>query len=80
MLLLIPEQHRLANDGTKLYIRTNQDAPQYKVITMDLDDPKREQKILIPEDKDAHLEDFLAVNHDSFVAVYKRNVRDSNIF
>jgi prolyl oligopeptidase len=66
----------VANDGTKLYIHTNKNAPQYKVITIDLDDPKRERKILIPEDKDAHLEDVQPVNHDTFVVVYKRNVKD----
>lgn len=42
---------------------------------MDLDDPDRERKTVIPEDKDAHLEDVQPVNHDTFVVVYKRNVR-----
>jgi prolyl oligopeptidase len=64
----------LANDGTKLYIRTNEDAPQYKVVTLDLADQLRERKVVIPEDKDAHLEDVLPVNKDTFVVVYKRNV------
>ncbi len=31
-------------------------------------------KEVIPEDKDAHLEDVLPVNHDKLVIVYKRNV------
>jgi protease II len=65
---------RLANDGTKLYIRTNEDAPQYKVVTLDLADETRERKVIIPEDKDAHLEDAVPVSDNTFVVVYKRNV------
>ena len=65
---------RIANDGTKLYILTNENAPQYKVITIDLADPKRERKDLIPEQKDAYLDDIIAVGQDHFVIVYKRNV------
>ena len=33
-------------------------------------------KDLIPEDKEAHLQDVLAVNGDYAAVVYKRNVRD----
>lgn len=65
---------RLANDGTKLYIRTNEGAPQYKVVTVDLADEIRKYQDLIPEDKDAHLEDVQPVNNDTLVVVYKRNV------
>ena len=65
---------RLANEGTKLYIRTNEDAPQYKVVTLDLADETRERKVIIPEDKDAHLEDILPVYKDTFAVIYKRNV------
>lgn len=65
----------MANNGTKLYIRTNEDAPQYKVVAMDLADERRERTVIIPEDKEAHLEDVLPVHNDTFVVVYKRNVR-----
>jgi prolyl oligopeptidase len=64
----------LANDGTNLYIRTNEDAPQYKVVALDLADEERKRTVIIPEDKDAHLEDVLPVHNDTFVVVYKRNV------
>jgi prolyl oligopeptidase len=64
----------LANDGTKLYIRTNKNADQYKVVTLDMTAPKPELKDLIPEDKDAHLANVRAVDQDKFVVVYKRNV------
>ena len=70
--------HSIANDGTKFYFLTNKDAPQYKLVTVDIADPpeKRVFKDLIPEDKEAHLQDVLAVNGDYAAVVYKRNVRD----
>lgn len=70
------EYRVIANDGTKLYILTNENAPRYKVITIDLADPKRERKDLIPEEKDAFLDDVRAVGKDYFAVVYKRNVID----
>ncbi|KAF9240642.1 prolyl oligopeptidase [Melanogaster broomeanus] len=66
----------IANDGTKLYLRTNENAPQYKIITIDLSDPKRTHVDLIPEQKDALLDNVVAVGKDKFVVVYKRNVID----
>lgn len=65
---------RLANDGTKLYLLTNQDAPRYKVVALDLADESRERAVIIPECKSAHLEDVLAVNNDTLAVIYKRNV------
>lgn len=65
---------RVAYDGTKLLIRTNENAPQYKVIAIDLANTKRDHVDVIPEDKDAHLEDVTAVNKDRLAVVYKRNV------
>ena len=70
-------QTSIANDGTKFYLLTNKDAPQYKLVSVDLADPP-EQRVfrdVIPEDKGAHLEDVTAVNHNNFVVTYKRNVR-----
>jgi prolyl oligopeptidase len=65
----------IANNGTKLYLRTNENAPQYQVITIDLADPSRQHKVLIPELKDAYLDDITAVGDDKLAVVYKRNVR-----
>lgn len=65
---------RVANNGTQLYIRTNEGAPQYKIISVDLADKEWKHVDVIPEDKDAHLEDVRAVNGDRFAVVYKRNV------
>lgn len=64
----------VTNDGTVLYIKTNKDAPQHHIVTVDLADPKRERRVLIPEDKDANLVSIKPVNHNKLVVVYKRNV------
>ncbi|KAF8529233.1 prolyl oligopeptidase [Hysterangium stoloniferum] len=66
----------IANDGTKFYLQTNKDAPQYRVVEIDLTDPSRNLREFIPENKDAHLGTILAVADDKFVVVYKRNVID----
>lgn len=66
----------IANDETKLYLRTNENAPQYQVITIDLADPSRQHKVHIPEVKDAYLDDITAVGNDKLAVVYKRNVID----
>jgi Prolyl oligopeptidase, N-terminal beta-propeller domain. len=66
---------RISNDRTKFYIRTNHSAPQYKIITVDLADQKREFVDLVPENKDAHLASVVPVDKDKFAVVYKRNVR-----
>ena len=67
----------VANNGTTFYFLTNKDAPQYKLVTVDITHPAEQRvfKDILPEDKDAHLEDVLAVNGDHFAVVYKRNVR-----
>lgn len=64
----------IANDETRLYIRTNHNAPKYKVITIDLADPRRTQVDLIPEEEDASLSDIITIGKDKFALVYKRNV------
>lgn len=65
-----------ANDGTVFYFHTNKDAPQYKLVSVDISEPpeKREFKDVIPEDKEAQLEDVCVVNNDKLLVVYKRNV------
>ena len=74
--MLMCMYYSVANDGTVFYLRTNKDAPQYKLVSVDIADPpeKRVFKEVIPEDKNAHLENILAVNGDYAVVVYKRNV------
>ncbi|KAH9950170.1 prolyl oligopeptidase [Amylocystis lapponica] len=67
----------IANDGTKFYLLTDEGAPQYKLVTVDLAHPP-EQRVfheVIPEDKDAHLDDVLAIG-DHLVVRYLRNVKD----
>ncbi|KAH9938686.1 prolyl oligopeptidase [Fomitopsis serialis] len=66
------EFNYIANDGTKFYLITNKDAPQYKLVSVDLADPpeKRVFRDVIPEDKDAHLEDVRARNVVDEIYVY----------
>ena len=59
----------VANNGTTFYFLTNKDAPQYKLVTVDITHPAEQRvfKDILPEDKDAHLEDVLAdqLSHNS---------------
>ncbi|GLB33294.1 putative prolyl oligopeptidase [Lyophyllum shimeji] len=64
------------NDGPKLYVKTNLDAPQYKVITIDISEEKPKIEEVIPEDKNANLVEVHCVNKDTLAVVYKRNVKD----
>ena len=68
--------YSIGNDGTKIYIQTNKDAPQYRLITIDLSDPNFTQIELVPEDKDAKLETADLVDNNKLALVYKRNVRN----
>ncbi|KAH0586963.1 hypothetical protein H2248_005791 [Termitomyces sp. 'cryptogamus'] len=70
------EYHIIATEGSLLYVKTNADAPQYKVITIDVSKEKPVFADLIPEIKDANLVNIDFVNKDTFVTVYKRNVKD----
>ena len=64
----------VTNHGTLLYVKTNLDAPQHKVITIDLSKKEPEVHDFIPEMKDAKLVQVNCVNKEYFVVIYKRNV------
>ena len=66
----------LGNDGTKFYFSTNENAPQYKIVTIDISDPKFERKELVPEDKGAKLESVEFANENYLALVYKRNASE----
>ncbi|THH11283.1 hypothetical protein EW145_g767 [Phellinidium pouzarii] len=70
------EYSTIGNDGTKFYLSTNKDAPQNKIITIDIADPNFSITELIPEDKDAFLCSVDFVNGNCLAVVYKRNVKD----
>ena len=42
-----------ANVGSVLYLRTDRDAPNRKVVTIDLRDPKADPRTVVPEEKSA---------------------------
>ncbi|KAG5649915.1 hypothetical protein H0H81_001511 [Sphagnurus paluster] len=70
------EYNLIANDGPLLYFKTNLDAPQYKLITIDISGEKPVTKDLIPEDKNANLVEVDYVNNQYFAIIYKRDVKD----
>lgn len=73
---LLTLSRSITNHGSTLYVRTNKDASQYKIITIDLA-KKNEVKDLIPE-TDAYLSDVSSVNKDNLAIIYKRNVGPCN--
>jgi protease II len=64
---------RISTDGSLLFVMTNLDAPQHKLVTIDMNDEEKRIKDLIPEDKDANLISVSCINKNYFVVVYKRN-------
>ncbi|KAA1465945.1 prolyl oligopeptidase [Dentipellis sp. KUC8613] len=65
----------IGNDGSKFYILTNADAPREKIITVEVTDFDV-AKVLIPENKDALLQQADIVGKDRLVLVYQHNVKD----
>nr|E2JFG2.1 RecName: Full=Dual function macrocyclase-peptidase POPB; AltName: Full=Prolyl oligopeptidase B; Short=POP B; AltName: Full=Toxin-processing prolyl oligopeptidase [Amanita bisporigera]ADN19205.1 prolyl oligopeptidase [Amanita bisporigera] len=70
------DYHVITNHGSLIYVKTNVNAPQYKVVTIDLSTGEPEIRDFIPEQKDAKLTQVKCVNKGYFVAIYKRNVKD----
>ncbi|KAF8351067.1 prolyl oligopeptidase [Amanita rubescens] len=70
------EYDLIGNDGSLLYIRTNQAASQYKVVTIDADKLELGFKELIPEDPKAYLSQVRIFGKDRLAIVYKHNVQD----
>jgi len=66
----------IAVDKPLLYIRTNMNASNYKVIIILMGGEVKESRDLISEDHDALLAEIKAVNNNNFAVVYKRNVND----
>jgi prolyl oligopeptidase len=57
-----------------LYITTDEGAPKYKVVTIDLAIDGQKMRDFIPEDKEAKLTQISCVNQTYCVAIYQRNV------
>ncbi|XP_074603193.1 prolyl endopeptidase-like isoform X2 [Brevipalpus obovatus] len=67
----------VANDERIVYLHTNRDAPNYKMIKIDLDHPEKSnwQDIIPHHEKDV-LSHLACVNDDKLVTVYMRDVCD----
>ncbi|KAF8239504.1 hypothetical protein L208DRAFT_1420673 [Tricholoma matsutake] len=59
----------ISNEGSKLFVLTNLDAPQHKLVTIEVDDEEKQFKDLIPEDKDANMCSISRINKSNFVVV-----------
>ncbi|CAK9809691.1 Prolyl endopeptidase [Anthophora plagiata] len=67
----------ITNDETKAIFRTNKNAPNYKLIAIDLLDYKQEKWVdLLPEHPDNVLDWACAVDGDKFVACYIEHVKN----
>ncbi|KAG9092555.1 hypothetical protein FRC06_011880, partial [Ceratobasidium sp. 370] len=70
----------IANDGPRMYIKTNKDAPNHRVVTIDISDADRVAglcfKPFIDEDPKAPIQQIKAINGDTWAIVYSRDVKD----
>lgn len=72
---LIQSYHSLGSDDTKFYLRTNHNAPRYKIITIDIKTNKPDN--LIKADKEWNMEYATIVNRTYLMMFYRKDV--SNI-
>lgn len=67
----------VANDGKSVYWLTNRDAPNYRMIKMDLDNPSEDNWIdIIPQHEKNVLKYLECVDEDKLIAVYMQDVCD----
>ncbi|KAG9125182.1 hypothetical protein FRC07_008659 [Ceratobasidium sp. 392] len=70
----------IANDGPRMYIKTNKDAPNHRVVTIDISDADRVASLcfkpFIDEDPEAPIQQIKAINEDTWTIVYSRDVKD----
>lgn len=75
MTVFEDDYYYVTNDDNLVYWKTNKNAPNQKVIRMDLNnmDPKLWVDI-VPEHKDNVLECCFVVDHDKLITVYMKDV------
>lgn len=63
-----------------MYIKTNKDAPNHRVMTIDISDEERVKSLkftpFIDEDPQAPIQQIKPVNQDTWAVVYSRDVKD----
>ena len=62
------------SQDSKLFFVTNEEAPFYKIISIDFEDKKFKRETFIEQEKDAKLDSASFVNETYLALVYMRNV------
>lgn len=66
----------LTNEGSVFTFKTNKDAPRYKLINIDIDNPDPSSWVeLIPEHETDVLEEALCANGNCLIVVYMQDVK-----
>ncbi|XP_017769998.1 PREDICTED: prolyl endopeptidase isoform X2 [Nicrophorus vespilloides] len=68
----------ITNNGSKFFFRTNKDAPNYRIIVIDFDNPdKANWSTLVPEHEKDVLDWGKAINTNQLVLCYLRDVKNT---
>lgn len=71
----------ITNLGTKFLFRTNKDAPNYKIILIDFNDPSESAWTnLVPEHSKDVLEQCKPINGNQMILLYLRDVKVSKLY
>ncbi|XP_033249298.1 prolyl endopeptidase-like [Drosophila miranda] len=66
----------VASEGSKMYFKTNKDAPNYRLVMIDVENPdEKNWKTVIPEHSKDVMEWVLCAHHNKFVVCYIRDVK-----
>lgn len=70
----------VTNTGSVVVFRTNKDAPNYRLIQIDFNQPEREQwKTLLEADPSDVLDWVACINKDKLIVCYMHDVKVRNL-
>lgn len=74
--LIFDSLQYVTNNGSKFIFRTNRNAPNYRLISVDLNDPaEKKWTTLLAEDEKDVLESVQCVDENKLIIVYMRDVK-----
>lgn len=69
------EYYYVTSDDNLVYMRTNRNAPKFRLVKVDLNNPDESNWVnILPEDQISVLNDAVAVNNDYLAVIYMRDV------